>query len=429
MLCLSLFVALAAALPAAAAPPDPVDQGNGEKWRQLYETTGLSWSEVAHICPRDGATPCSGSIGSRVLTGWIWATDAQVIELLGNYEPAILTANPPSVSGPADFALAAGFLAEMRFTGYVSTYGGYSEWTGGWTASTDAAGLPIAATVGYGWWPPAGSFSLTGVAAGADQYRGVWLWRPAGDDLTPPAITSTLGGTTGNGGWYVSDVSVSWNVSDAESAISSRVGCDPTSVTSDTTGTTASCSATSAGGTSTTSVVVRRDTTAPTVTCPSPAPAFQLYQVGAWVSASVADTTSGPASPLTQGATNTSTPGTFSTTVSGADRAGNRATAQCSYRVVIPTCNGLAPTLVGTAGNDVVNGTSGRDVIVGLGGADTLNGGGGNDVICGNNGPDTLDGGAGNDFLDGGASNDSLHGGNGTDTCVSGEARLSSCEL
>ena len=52
------------------------------------------------MCPRDGVSRCSGSIGGRNLTGWVWATDAQVVELMGHYVPAILTADPPSVSGP-----------------------------------------------------------------------------------------------------------------------------------------------------------------------------------------------------------------------------------------------------------------------------------------------------------------------------------------
>jgi Ca2+-binding RTX toxin-like protein len=75
---------------------------------------------------------------------------------------------------------------------------------------------------------------------------------------------------------------------------------------------------------------------------------------------------------------------------------------------------------------------AGRDddlVRVGLGGADTISWLGGDDVICGGDAPDDVDGGAGNDWIDGGPCNDGLRGGNGTDTCLSGEARMSSCEL
>ena len=95
--CVSFLVsALAWAAPAAAEFP-----ADGKRWRQLTETTNLTWNQTAAVCPRDGVSPCSGSAGTKDLTGWVWATDAQVIALLGHYEPAILTADPASVSGPS----------------------------------------------------------------------------------------------------------------------------------------------------------------------------------------------------------------------------------------------------------------------------------------------------------------------------------------
>lgn len=84
-------------------------------------------------------------------------------------------------------------------------------------------------------------------------------------DSTPPVIVPTVTGTQGNGGWYTSDVGVSWSVTDPESAISSQSGCGDQSVTSDTGGVTFTCTATSAGGTSTKSVTIKRDATAPSV--------------------------------------------------------------------------------------------------------------------------------------------------------------------
>jgi hypothetical protein len=65
----ALLVVLAFASPASAAFPD-----DGKRWRQVTETAGLTWSQVAAICPRDGESRCSGSVGSHSLTGWIWAT-------------------------------------------------------------------------------------------------------------------------------------------------------------------------------------------------------------------------------------------------------------------------------------------------------------------------------------------------------------------
>jgi serralysin len=77
------------------------------------------------------------------------------------------------------------------------------------------------------------------------------------------------------------------------------------------------------------------------------------------------------------------------------------------------TCLGHTPTILGTAGDDVIWGTPGNDVIVGGAGNDWINGGGGNDLICG---------GRGNDVLIGGTGYDTLHGGLGNhDQCTGGE--------
>ena len=84
------------------------------------------------------------------------------------------------------------------------------------------------------------------------------------------------------------------------------------------------------------------------------------------------------------------------------------------------TCNGLVPTIVGTPGNDVLDGGNGADVIMGLGGNDVIRGGNGNDVVCGGAGNDRLEGGNGTDVLLGGFGDDRLSGGNGTDTLTGG---------
>jgi NHL repeat len=85
-------------------------------------------------------------------------------------------------------------------------------------------------------------------------------------DITPPVIQPNVTGTAGTNGWYVSNVQVSWTVTDAESSVSSSNGCTSSSVTSDTAGVTFTCSATSAGGTSSNSVTIKRDTVAPALT-------------------------------------------------------------------------------------------------------------------------------------------------------------------
>lgn len=113
-------------------------------------------------------------------------------------------------------------------------------------------------------------------------------------------------------------------------------------------------------------------------------------------------------------------------------------------QAAVPSCAGLAPTIVGTSGDDTITGTPNNDVIVGMNGRDTILGGGGNDYICGGNdeddlvgqdGDDQVRGGqggdrigynftigdfgavdeAGNDILLGGRAFDAIHGGGGND--------------
>jgi hypothetical protein len=84
-------------------------------------------------------------------------------------------------------------------------------------------------------------------------------------DSTPPEITPVVTGALGNNGWYVSDVTVNWDVQDPESAITSTSGCEMTEVLADTLGTTFTCTATSAGGTASESVTIMRDARRPTI--------------------------------------------------------------------------------------------------------------------------------------------------------------------
>ena len=84
-------------------------------------------------------------------------------------------------------------------------------------------------------------------------------------DTTPPVITPQVNGTLGTPGWYRSDVTVSWIVGDAESTVSSTSGCGPTTISTDTAGTTLTCTATSSGGAASGSVTIQRDVVRPTV--------------------------------------------------------------------------------------------------------------------------------------------------------------------
>jgi Ca2+-binding RTX toxin-like protein len=69
-------------------------------------------------------------------------------------------------------------------------------------------------------------------------------------------------------------------------------------------------------------------------------------------------------------------------------------------------CHGRRAMIVGTDGDDVLQGTPERDVIWGGDGNDTILGSLGNDLLCGGPGADLVHGGRGNDIADGGAGDD-----------------------
>jgi hypothetical protein len=94
-------------------------------------------------------------------------------------------------------------------------------------------------------------------------------------DPSAPTIGKTLNPTApdGDNGWYKSNVSLGWTVSESESPNSlQKTGCVDQNITADQAATTYSCSATSAGGSAEEqSVVIKRDGTAPSVSYTSAA--------------------------------------------------------------------------------------------------------------------------------------------------------------
>jgi sugar lactone lactonase YvrE len=178
---------------------------------------------------------------------------------------------------------------------------------------------------------------------------------PTVPDTTSPVITPLINGTPGTDDWYRSDISVAWHVADAESQVSASTGCSATTVTSDTAGITLTCSATSAGGTSSRSVTVRRDTVAPTLSLDGFNPAvdefgWRTHPASAWFYAydalsGLQSTSPNPTMINEEGAG-------VSVDITATDRAGNSTTIstppinQDFYPPVI------AATRMGATGND-----------------------------------------------------------------------------
>ncbi len=199
---------------------------------------------------------------------------------------------------------------------------------------------------------------------------------PPPTDSTPPVITPNVSGTLGSNGWYTSNVTVSWSVTEAQSAITSTTGCGPTTISVDTAGTTFTCSATSAGGTNSVSVTIKRDATAPTISG-SASPAANLVgwnNTDVNVSFNCSDAMSGvascgPAQTLSGEGAGQSISGTAT------DYAGNSASTSVSG-INIDMTAPIASASALPAPN--ANGWNNTAVTVSFTGSDALSGG----VIC-----------------------------------------------
>lgn len=159
-------------------------------------------------------------------------------------------------------------------------------------------------------------------------------------DTTAPTITPNISGTLGSNGWYTSDVSLDWTVTDAESAISSQSSCDPASISSDQASTAYTCSATSAGGTNSVTVHIARDATKPVIAVTGVTEGA-IYTLGSVPQAgcSATDATSGVATEATVALSGGDTwgVGNITATCSGAtDNAGNASDATSVHYTVNP---------------------------------------------------------------------------------------------
>jgi hypothetical protein len=156
--------------------------------------------------------------------------------------------------------------------------------------------------------------------------------------LTPPLIVHSISGTPGTNGWYVSDVAVSWGVSDPESPVTSSSGCEPAAVTVDTAGVTFTCSASSAGGSYTlTTPSIKRDATAPTVTFDGNRATYGVVDTVS-ITCTAADNLSGVAGPACEGVSGPAygfDAGVSRFTSTATDNAGNIGTGSVAFTLEV----------------------------------------------------------------------------------------------
>ena len=167
------------------------------------------------------------------------------------------------------------------------------------------------------------AFSTT---ASGDTHAVVWQ-----RDTTAPVVTAQVTGTLGQNGWYTSNVSVAWTATDAETPITTPA-CASSTVSADTTGTTFSCTATSGGGTTTKSVTIKRDATAPVVAFAAHPASYSASQ-NVVIPCSASDATSGLATTC-QGVSTSGALlplGLNTRSATATDKAGNATTVSTSF--------------------------------------------------------------------------------------------------
>lgn len=175
------------------------------------------------------------------------------------------------------------------------------------------------------------TFTCTATSAGGTASASVTIQR----DASPPVVTAHVAGTEGDNGWYTSDIAVSWTVSEPTSPLTSA-GCTPSDVTADTGETSFTCTATSAGGTTTETVTVKRDATDPSIVF-SGNTAYTVDQTVA-ITCSATDAMSGIASSDCPGASGDAyafAVGTHTLQAEATDNAGNASSASTSFTVSV----------------------------------------------------------------------------------------------
>jgi hypothetical protein len=323
------------------AAPAPQPQSGGVFVRDIAAGTFTrvdvldTGEPLNHVYPytpsisADGMTIAFVSPATNVVGGGSWGELQHVFAVTG------FAAEPASASFPME----GGSGSIEVNTSAVS----------GWNAVSFDPWITITSGGGFGAGPRTIEYFVDSNGAGIvrdGQIRlgsKIFAIHQEGDgDTTPPIITPVVTGTLHASGWYTSDLTIEFAVTDPESeVVSVSPGCAGATFTSDFLYASPTCEATSHGGSRSVSVPLRRDTTAPNIAINSPA--TTIYAAGSQVLANYNcnDPYAGVAScAITTGSSpiNTTTPGRHQFTVSAVDQAGNAGSKTVEYIVGSTAC-------------------------------------------------------------------------------------------
>ena len=97
----------------------------GLEWKNLTEITVSDIQTVEDVC---ASTPCQGMLGAVDVTGWVWANEDEVLDLLHDFSDVI----PGS-----GYSAGAGFIGAMGLVNYSASTYSYYESSFAFTSSVD----------------------------------------------------------------------------------------------------------------------------------------------------------------------------------------------------------------------------------------------------------------------------------------------------
>jgi hypothetical protein len=298
---------------------------------QLGNQTATITYTLKRTTPGDGSFP----IQTGSLLQWTDPTGTLRTATYDDATTSVGGCNKPPVAnaGPDQtVSLAGSRTADVTLDGTQSTDDGLTAplaYTWSENGTTIATGATTTVPLGIG------QHALT-LSVFDGQYSSTAEVTVTVVDPTPPQITAQATGPTGNAGWYTGDTTISWTLLDSESDISGSVGCDPTTILTDTIGTDLTCQASSAGGNSSKTVTIKRDATPPTVTYTGAKATYTLNETVA-ITCAAADATSGLASSSCHDLTAPAwtIPGATTLSATAQDNAGNTGSASVTFTVQV----------------------------------------------------------------------------------------------